>query len=1813
MKPELDRRLRLATLDRPGITGLLKDKKAKTLDLISVLSNSKFNADDLSTLERNFDYRWKNGASGSNARLQQAIEEKRRLLAKAPLKMATGGMVPGTGNRDTVPALLTPGESVITKEATQKYAPILHQMNKGTLPGFNEGMINSQSKKSYSGKIPTLQMIDALPEGPMKRKYLREFSIAYKASLAAAKETGSLVQVDKAHLESSPPGRVKDFSAEMWTPQAGVENQFTSLMQEKQLDPTRLNDEKYVKNIESQNKAAEKKRAVFEKSLLEVSGKNGEHTEETAKLMKDLKRGAALDHKQLVMQTKALEYQAVNTEALVRSGLSEDVQKKYLARSAEVAAAGRSRMQSVNMTDIEASQLRAQYRASGIEDEVRGRPSTVPTASDAAEERMRRKIENSKTSRQRQEAGKQRKIDAQEKAKSQSAASAEAAAARAEERNTTSRRRSLMGRGGRGFGGVAGGLSMTMGMASMLPMMAADEQGKFMGMDSNTAMMGMMGGSAILGILPMLGKAALPIAGVLAGLTLAGATIWKLSDEWNKTTHAVSDFRDKLYGSSDLITNVAKELGRETAAQTSGMYNALTTSNVTQESMQFGQQFMDTESGKKMLQDMKDFSKQGGNVADALKNNLTKMIVSGIMTPEEAQSVAIQMGTQLNNQTLAMNVNAKINEIVGPNGEKMKNNVVDVIGKISPVLDEKQLDKQVNAFYAQRSSFAGGGIGQFFSGLTTALRGEEYTKAQMKIEAYSNAVVQSAELERQARSQVNLAFREGTITVEEYNRQISQLGSSSIASKSFEQLREGLEQAFPKTNIPTTNAIRSKPGDPGYNQFDVNSAANAFRSTGGGLPGQATPQQANIPLFGQQNQKDSMLMQQSIDNVTRAWTLFTDQVSMSEDVKGRIEGIADATSMVGGQVDKLSRAKFLVDVASGAISQNVLQSLMYLPDDQVATLSKAEGGLKGLSDQLGIISEYPALTQRIIDIKINKPDEFNKNITSIKSNVMDILSLPPDFQKTFGINLDTASDADLSRFAEIANSVDEQWPLLAKLDPAIDKRLFIETNILANGKNLSPRELGDLIRKTNKAMEDLSSKNNNIVKKAVIDIVTSTNGATAGKDAWSYINKNIKDFNKFELQDKMAIITIVTKYETLDISGRISRANASEQSGTMTAREASARRASAGFDQNLIDIEAANAAEAARISMGEKEKGGSGGEKQLSFLEQLTKDTDANMKIFPAMVAKVKKKFPGIPQSILDAMGTGPEGLKNFEEVLKANADKVRKLFTRYRKTAFNQTLEEMQNEITATQKKTNVANKIQDLPEEVKAIIMANDGLIEQISVVKQGSPTYNQAIAQAREMADAQRDLENSTKSASIRLSENLDILDAALSQQELEIRNKNAAEFLATNGKTTEEMQRQVDSNQRLIDAQQDLVNKKQDQIEALNRESEIRNRIADGLSRELDLMSKQEQDVRDTYQKRIDALDKIASINQHIIDQQSQQLSFAQALSAGDVGAAVKAQQDMQNSNSQYATGQMRAGLQTGMQNQISALTTSGGLTRKQAENQIAAIQQQSYQTGLKIRDIEDEVYKIQIEKIKPLVDQNALYTKKLQYNQQDLDWQLATDLFQGKSREYWIDFLSDTRTAKSNLEAMKLPLTQLREEMEALAAAASRVNVSTGGSSSIPTTTSAGQSFSGMSGAQINNLTGSDIGRYLKWSGGGMGLNLAGYSAGGQVGMDSVPAMLTPGEFVMRKSSVDKYGKAMLSSMNIGAFNMPKYNVKDMSTPDVTITPISTSTNVSAPVYNTYSVNVNVPNSNASADDIANKVMMKIKNTNNMAVRNINGY
>ena len=78
----------------------------------------------------------------------QSFEDAIKFLQqKGILRMATGGGVPGT---DTVPAMLTPGEFVMSKSAVAQHGVgYMKSLNRGNIPGFNRGGVVGRGNVQY--------------------------------------------------------------------------------------------------------------------------------------------------------------------------------------------------------------------------------------------------------------------------------------------------------------------------------------------------------------------------------------------------------------------------------------------------------------------------------------------------------------------------------------------------------------------------------------------------------------------------------------------------------------------------------------------------------------------------------------------------------------------------------------------------------------------------------------------------------------------------------------------------------------------------------------------------------------------------------------------------------------------------------------------------------------------------------------------------------------------------------------------------------------------------------------------------------------------------------------------------------------------------------------------------------------------------------------------------------------------------------------------------------------------------------------------------------------------------------------------------------------------------------------------------------------------------------------------------------------------------------------------------------------------------------------------------------------------------------
>jgi TP901 family phage tail tape measure protein len=658
------------------------------------------------------------------------------------------------------------------------------------------------------------------------------------------------------------------------------------------------------------------------------------------------------------------------------------------------------------------------------------------------------------------------------------------------------------------------------------------------------------------------------------------------------------------------------------------------------------------------------------------------------------------------------------------------------------------------------------------------------------------------------------------------------------------------------------------------------------------------------------------------------------------------------------------------------------------------------------------------------------------------------------------------------------------------------------------------------------------------------------------------------------------------------------------------------------------------------------------------------------------------KGVKGISKSTLEqVLGMGPEGANDFikKYVKSGKLNEVGKNILNASSAArINQTIDMNVLGKETLNMQTKASNKLRRSG--------ASDELIQEIGGDPQKSADYlklqraaatgikgakkdlKEYLAAQQGIVNAAKEEERARRSIEEITQERFDVVNLDFDIQELQTRKKFEEDFVVANGMTVEKMQRQVDlindeiavaqdlvdiqqeqinlisrenemsqrkieGYQDQIDAQQKLIDEKQranelDQreIDSLSRQDELRNRIASSLSHELDIMSQKETEITKVYDKRLEALDKVATLNDRILQSQQDQLNVSQALSTGDIYAATAAAQQMRQNQAQSAQQNVRDALEKGMQNQIEGLRTSSGLTRDEAEAQIRSIEEQSYQASLKKQEIEDriyqrnidmipiqdEIYRIKKDLILPIEDEIEKRNKLIREHNDEI-YRISNDIIVPKTkiRDLNADILSDYEKTLGYAVADLTIAGKTRKEWDDIQSATSKYlsqkqlldDVNTTWSNIVSNMAAAALLAPKIGSPSIEVPKKEYAGGLMKYSSGG--------NVYGDGSRDSVSSMLTPGEFVVRKAMVNKYGIPMLSAINQGSFSMPKYSMPKSQ--GMAKIESNNSTNISAPMYNSYSVGVNVSNAGASADEIANITIAKIKQMQNTQIRSGRGY
>jgi TP901 family phage tail tape measure protein len=527
-------------------------------------------------------------------------------------------------------------------------------------------------------------------------------------------------------------------------------------------------------------------------------------------------------------------------------------------------------------------------------------------------------------------------------------------------------------------------------------------------------------------------------------------------------------------------------------------------------------------------------------------------------------------------------------------------------------------------------------------------------------------------------------------------------------------------------------------------------------------------------------------------------------------------------------------------------------------------------------------------------------------------------------------------------------------------------------------------------------------------------------------------------------------------------------------------------------------------------------------------------------------------------------------------------------------------------------------------------------------------GAAVSMAALGALRIAADDPKDVDAQIRAAAVRSDIDKAIIDSTKLQESLNKGlNKTYQDLSKTDDKKAKTQLDVLKQAQAYIDLQEQLIDMQNaSKIKAYNDEIERQEELLKNVNKQLDLITEtsvtpietkiksnsylidqiaiKEEQINEQYNLQIEALGKVRDINEEIAASEKERLTLADALTRGDISAAAVIAQEARARQSAFINERMTTSLSTSRDSRITLLGRNQlEKENKQLQLDIAKIQRDqldplnlqkdAIQKNINTQNEMKSALEKTIEKRKEEITYLGL--TKSQINESIK----ALDLAQNEN----IDIKSDS-FLRNVLKGALGDADALRRALDEVAAAAAKAfstplakkitSITTSSSQVVPAAqvdaiaSSITKKVESMSPEVIASkfISAGQAEQYfadqaitsqgLSPRAAGMLKGMFGMASGGMVpkyyvsggyskGTDTIPAMLTPGEFVVRKNAVDSFGVNNLNKINDGSYG-------------------------SSSVYN-YSLNVNVK-SESNPDDIARTVMTQIRQIDNQRIKTQRG-
>jgi TP901 family phage tail tape measure protein len=317
-----------------------------------------------------------------------------------------------------------------------------------------------------------------------------------------------------------------------------------------------------------------------------------------------------------------------------------------------------------------------------------------------------------------------------------------------------------------------------------------------------------------------------------------------------------------------------------------------------------------------------------------------------------------------------------------------------------------------------------------------------------------------------------------------------------------------------------------------------------------------------------------------------------------------------------------------------------------------------------------------------------------------------------------------------------------------------------------------------------------------------------------------------------------------------------------------------------------------------------------------------------------------------------------------------------------------------------------------------------------------------------------------------------------------------------------------------------------------------------------------IQEQEDEINEKYDKRIEALNEINEANEELSQQQKAQLTLAGALTSGDMAAAARAVQELRAQQAADAAAKQEKLLEKARDNELKAVRSLDGRSRVEIEE--------------KIKELKDQILKKEEEILEP-------QQRALDLANQARDAALASVTYLGRNESAWKQVENEVRKAKVEAEGYKKAI----EDALALIPKLKAAYAGAPGTSTGVTVTDADPNKNNTASvkeeriAQLNaliqanrdavtkdkSITPEDRRRmaeniaYIRelreltgdanTTGGVKRLATGGFVSGpGTPTSDSIPAMLSNGEYVINAKTTKEIGLDTLNAINFG--KTPKF-------------------------------------------------------------------